>query len=80
MSSQDNTLTITPANPYYAATERAVAAQQPFQGRKRSLKRASGFQAGAGLQQAFLIEGWMCAGQSQAIGADTDRPAAPRSD
>jgi hypothetical protein len=77
MPHDGNSMNPNPVNPYYAATEKAVAARRPFQTRKKPAKRTAGVQASAGSVQAFLIGQWMSAGRSQAL--TEDRQHAPRS-
>jgi hypothetical protein len=59
-----------PVNPYYAATEKAIAAQRPFNVRKKPAKRAAGAQTGTGSDQTFMIGQWMNGGRSQVLTED----------
>ena len=70
MPNDGSSMNPNPVNPYYAATEKAVAARRPSQTRKKATKRTAGVQASAGSGQIFLMGQWMCAGRSQALTED----------
>jgi hypothetical protein len=59
MPVQDNSTIPTRINPFCAAAEKAVAAQRPFQSRKKPVKRSGTDQAWAGSQIAFQFGRWM---------------------
>jgi|GEM_PF-7123829 len=52
-------------NPYYAASEKAVAAMRPFQARKKPMKHAAGMQNGAISEESPAIGQWMCGSRCQ---------------
>ena len=78
MEIHDNLFDSQPVNPYYAATEKALAAQRPVQGRKKPVKRMTGFQAGPGSDRIYMVGDWMNAGQSQPMGEVLPAPMASK--
>lgn len=74
MPMNGSTINPDPVNPYYAASDKAVAGQRPFQPRKRAMKRAAGVQAWAGSDHAILFGQGVNGGRTQAASEDL-RPA-----
>jgi hypothetical protein len=80
MRSDGSSMNPNPVNPYYAATEKAVAARRPFRVRKKPMKRAAGVQAWAGSDQAFMMGQWMNGGPGQALPKDQRHASASGKD
>jgi hypothetical protein len=53
-----------PVNPYYAAAEKATEARQPFQVRKKPVKRAASGQFLGRSELACAVGQWMNGGQA----------------
>ncbi|MGA2046616.1 MAG: hypothetical protein ABSG96_02940 [Terracidiphilus sp.] len=63
-------------NPYFAAAEKATAANRITVARKKQLKKASGIDEKSRSVETFLLDQWMAPQHSQALG-DVEYRTAP---
>jgi len=67
-------------NPYFAAAEKAAAANRATIVRKKLLKKASGIDEKSRSVETFLVDQWMAPQHRQALGDVEYRTSSPEKD